>query len=305
MSDENQALSKNVIYAPLSSYTDTPPTPVSKETPEQSSLLDDPTNSKTRLYSVLINISKKYHGHVPSKVLRENMLDARLMQRALTLVGGGINNSLNATNKNNRKRKREHALSNNNRKKKQQQHVLANPSNSNDEKEFTPTNNKKNGIYNLPRTLETQEVLSTINKMWNDHVQRNIINWNCYDIKQLSTKLANIEVGGAYMRIVSSNNIHPKLIGQNGIILEESKNTWMIALTDYYCNTTASKKKKYDEEIQVIRVPKVGTSLAFRLKTDMLHNRKEDDSKLNGDNNDIKDFCIIINGPDSNKKQNK
>merc|ERR1712151_1271163 len=113
-------------------------------------------------------------------------------------------------------------------------------------KEFTPTNNKKNGIYNLPRTLETQEVLSTINKMWNDHVQRNAMTWNCHDIKQLSTKLANIELGGTYMRIVSSNNINPKLIGQNGIILEESKNTWMIALTDYYCNTTASKKKKYD-----------------------------------------------------------
>ena len=258
MSNQNQALSKETIYAPLSSYLDT--TTKAKELPAIPQQ-NDPFQAKTKLYTLLINLSKHYNGHMPSKVLRENTLDSRLMQRTLTLVSGGINNSLNSANK--RKRKREYTVSNTHRKKKAKE-----------------INNESN---TLPRNIETQEVLSSMNNIWKNYMQKAIR--DCQDIKQASSRLSNIELGGAYIRILSCKH-NSKIIGKNGVILEESKCTWNIAITDYDDNC----KKNV---IQVVRIPKDGASLAFRVDKGLLSERC---SKSCGNGKD--EMLVVINGPE-------
>lgn len=229
MSENKLSLSRSELYTPLSKILD----------PKRYEKTD--TN---KLCDLLENISKKYYEHTPSKILTRRTINNKLIQRSLTLIKGGINNSLAKKEK---KRKAEYTISNKVRKKK----VLEKP--------------KK-----LPRNEETDKMLQTWNGMWNEYAKA--ITSKSVDAKDISSAFADAELGGAHVHIISCTT-NPNYKGKNGIVVEETKNTWSIAIFGYRPNS---------EFVHIERVPKVHTALTFRITIG------------------TEEKCILINGASLN-----
>lgn len=247
------SFSRNELYAPLSSYLSSTDE-LNSSTPQGKNngktYFDVPSClSESKLYDWLETVSKTYHGHRASGKLRKKQLDGKLMNRSLTLVGGGINNALPGASKcskvglrKDKKQSRKYTMSGKKRKK-------------------FATKQQTFKTKSLDKTQDTEKILQSLHESWNSYAKELIS--GCENIEESSSRLASAELGGSHV-CISSCVHNPNLVGINGIILEETINTWTISQLKK-TEASTSKKKTIVTGIPLIRIPKQGTVLTFRM----------------------------------------
>ena len=241
MSDLHKTLSKSSLYAPLAAY-------------EQDSVLPSQylTNKKrvpesvkeSSMVELLVQVSQDINQHRSitigknngSKALSQSEVDARIRQRGLTLVGGGINND--------RIRREKRAKDSINISNRTRKRVLK-------------ASQKQSSF---PFHLSHVNSIAALHEMWNDYfnelLPKGVVNPSI--TTPLSLHLApmmdQVELVGAYATITSCKG-HNQMVGKEGYVVGMTANTWkMIQL--------AKTKREHDK---FLIVPKEGSILLLRV----------------------------------------
>ena len=241
MSDLHKTLSKCSLYAPLVAYEQDSVLPsqyltTKKKVPE--------SVKESAMVEFLVHVSQDINRHRSitigknngSKALTQFEVDARIRQRGLTLIGGGINND-----RIRRKQGVKHSMNISNRTRKR---VL------------------KASRKQLLVPFHTNHVDSTeaLHKMWNNYfnklLPKGIV--NPITAPSLSLHLApimdQVELVGAYATIVLCKG-HSQMVGKEGFVVEVTANTWKIL-------HLAKRKGMHDKSLVI---PKEGSILSLRI----------------------------------------
>jgi RNase P/RNase MRP subunit p29 len=183
---------------------------------------------------------------ISDKPLSTQVIDERIRQRALTLVGGGINSSMTSTGgKQNNKRRRHYEELSNRQKQKRFQQIQAKDlsrSKQEDEKAF--------------------DTLLKVNRKWNDYVRKlarlDQLLQDEDPIKTVSLRLAQLELVGAFVKLITCQ-AHKEWVGKEGMIVETTTNTWRLAIMK------VSDMQTQKQQPKVLVVPKKGSRLMFQL----------------------------------------
>lgn len=206
------------------------------------------------------------------KPLSSQAIEDRIRQRALTLVGGGINSSMSTTGKqaSNKRHRRHEELSNRQRKKLLKQRAQE----------------KKQVLNNKEKDEKAFNTLLEVNQKWNIYVRKlagitdmkkeeHVTDDDDSLRKTLSPRLAQVELVGAFVNIVECR-AHKEWVGKEGLVVATTTNTWRLAIIKL--------TQKQKQQPRVLVVPKRGSKLMFRLS--MGESRSPLCVVIRGDSND-------------------
>ena len=223
-------LSRNALYAPLVAYEQQNVDPSAYMTLRKSGI---PVSLRE---SSLIEFLQSVTANNGSKSLSLQEVEERIKQRALTLVGGGINSSLSK-----QKPRQERRTSLSNRKRKRILQSRASTSSG------------------APKENDTFQRLLTINEKWNDYVRKLVHDVDSCPLdsmeRRLSSRLFNMELAGAFVRITECS-AHKAWVGKEGIVLGTTANTWRLVVV------AAGNHQRLRK---VLVVPKRGSQLSFKV----------------------------------------
>jgi RNase P/RNase MRP subunit p29 len=268
--DGGKTLSKNALYAPLVAYEQTEVEP-SNYMSTRSSI--PKSLQVSSLVGCLQKVSYDYHrktakasdpknnGSRPASVAD---FDERIRQKAVTLIGGGINASvtskktMKSTTKSRKRRKREW---------KDVEPLLLGHDDSKKKRSSIP-------------------FLQQLNVSWNEYIAKILqVNGNTDEASSIKsrvvTKRERLELVGAHVRVATCCQ-KKSFIGTSGILLGETKNTWHIArirqpvikrdkqqvegankdVTEEAADDIGSGQKR---DTETITVPKRGSSLVLMI----------------------------------------
>jgi RNase P/RNase MRP subunit p29 len=201
--------------------------------------------------SSLVDFVQTVSTEISDKPLSTQVIDERIRQRALTLVGGGINSSMTSKqNSNNKRRSSRHyeELSNRQRKKR-----------------FQQIHSKD---LNRSKQQEDEKVFDTllkVNRKWNDYVRKLarvdqllLLQQDEDPIKIVSSRLAQLELVGAFVELITCQ-AHKEWVGKEGMVVETTTNTWRLAIMK------VSDRQTQKQQPKVLVVPKKGSRLMFQL----------------------------------------
>jgi len=241
-------LSRNALYAPLVAYEQQNVDPSAYMTTRKnvpSSLRE------SSLVDFIQSVSVKNSG----KPLSTKAVEERIRQRALTLVGGGINSSMTGK-QNKRKQQRHHEeLSNRQRKRilkeakeKRQEEDSKKKSKEQDEKAFSflLQINQKWNIY-IRKLAGVEKLMVDDDAVLTDSSR-----------KALSSRLAQVELVGAFVKIIECK-AHKEWVGKEGVVVVTTTNTWRLAIMKVSVDLQQKQRPK------VLVVPKHGSQLVFQL----------------------------------------
>lgn len=292
--EQGKSLSKNLVYTPLEAYIQydnaSAKSAVTAAVDHPSQYMNQQSSvpkslHESSLASFLQSVSHDYHRHQAtprdaknnaSRPLTIKDVDNRIKQRAVTLIGGGINASLPITTSQHKRTK--------NKKRRRQ----APWDQVQEQCQQWSTRNE--------RTLGDGEILREMNSAWNKYI------WNLMDIASnddgsnafnddsmaikrvqqlLSTNDGNIELVGAHVKIVSCES-HRAWAGRRGVLVGESANTYRIAGLEFSWSRRDPNhsKKGYANDILTLVVPKKATSLMLFLPMTDNDARQAEDAEL-------------------------
>lgn len=242
----SSTLSRNALYTPLVAY-------------EQTNVVDPSTYMTTRKNvpsslreSSLVDFIQSVSSQNTEKPLSTQHVEERIRQRALTLVGGGINSSMSTAGKRKRRQQRRHEeLSNRQRKRIQAKakQPLSSKTKHDDEKVFNLFLEVHQKWKTYVRKLaEVDDLLTSTESIVLTESSQ----------KTISSRLAQAELVGAYIRITECR-AHQAWIGKEGLIVGTTTNTWRVAIMNI------SPENKQKQRPKVLVVPKQGSKLVFRL----------------------------------------
>jgi hypothetical protein len=222
--DQPKTLSKKGLYAPLSVYRDQEDSSSSKKRKVAPSLKDSAlvdflyTVGRDHNRKATISVGKN-NGCKP---LSQNEVSDRIRQRALTLIGGGINTSISGEKSKKNASKATglyQTMSNRKRKLRQERQESV------------------GGSQQCPST-NTGDKLTEINRKWNDYVHGFLRDQGCdlqtkKGTRALTTMLTRYlpEVGivGSFINIAAcKSNKH--IVSKRGFMVGETAHTWRVAV---------------------------------------------------------------------------
>jgi RNase P/RNase MRP subunit p29 len=229
--DNRSSLSRNALYAPLVAYE--------QQTVDPSAYM---LNRKNVPSSIRESSLIQFLQSVGDLSTRD--VEDRIKQRALTLVGGGINSS--SLNKP-RKQRGVLVLSNRQRKRR----ILITSQRKQRRQDASGRNEKK----------DSSNLLLTLNTQWNMYVRKLVTREELSDASVLSQKLeSHLELAGAFVRITECC-AHKQWVGREGMIVETTANTWRIAWI-----------RGNNVPPKLLVVPKHGSQVAFSVRQDNNNN---------------------------------
>ena len=251
-SDAKQSsLSRNALYTPLVAY--------GQHDVDPSAYMTTRTNVPSALReSSLVAFFSVVSCQASSKPLSTQAIDERIRQRALTLVGGGINSSMtNAqTEKCKKRQRRQDELSNRQRKK------IMRDAKAGKKLEQASMKSEKEQCEKFFNTL------LELNQKWNIYV-RKLLGVDEYESlqtdkdstfrKTLSSRLVQAELVGAFVKLIECG-AHKKWIGKEGLIVGNFQNTWRLAIMQVSSGNVKAKQRP-----KVLVVPKQGSQLLLQI----------------------------------------
>jgi len=255
-----KTLSRNALYATLDTYVNDGSTKSSKIIP----------NLKEKsLYAFMQAVSGEYHSSHTSlglengannggRGLKSRNFEAKLGQRALTLIKGGIGTSIV-------KSTADMVDSGNSgkRKKSLRNEIIRIPGSISRKKRRRCRNEV--GAHSTARKLDGT-VLLGLHKMWEKYAKVLLQKCMCaisFDAEEASSLVATGELVGAFVKIKSSNSCKSH-VGKQGYIVEITKNTWRIAIpSDKSLDISDSNKAA---AFKIILLPKKGSSLVLYIQ---------------------------------------
>jgi RNase P/RNase MRP subunit p29 len=263
-----KTLSRNALYATLDTYVNDGSTKSSKVSP----------NLKEKsLYAFMQAVSGEYHSSHTSlglengannggRGLKARNFEAKLGQRALTLIKGGVGTSIVKSTPD---------LVNSGisgkRKKELRNEIIRIPG--------SISRNKRRrcqievGAHHTGRKNMDGTVLLGLHKMWEKYAKVLLQKCMChisFDAEEASSLIATGELVGAFVKIKSSDSCKSH-VGKEGYIVEITKNTWRIAVPlDKSLDVSDSNRAA---KVKVILLPKKGSSLVLHIQ------RSDDDNE--------------------------
>ena len=235
-------LSRNALYTPLIAYDQQKVDPSQYMTTARSSV---PTSLRE---SSLVDFVQTVSTETSDKPLSTQAIEDRIRQRALTLVGGGINSSMTAGGKQRQERQRHEELSNRQKKKILKQAKA-----------------KQTGLNPKQEDEKVFNTLLEVNRKWNVYVRKLARVDQLQDFsdddsiqKTLSSRLAQVELVGAFVKLIECR-AHKEWVGKEGMIVDTTTNTWRLAIMK------VSGIQTQKQQPRVLVVPKKGSQLMFQL----------------------------------------
>ena len=252
------SLSKNALYAPLSTYINEGGGNSNNNTSIHRNL------KEKSLYSFLESISDEYHSSRTllgvengGQGLKARQIEAKLGQRALTLIKGGIRtlvvkstSDIDCHEKTVSKRKRGNEII----------RLFGSMSH---------TKRKKVGKSFVGKPFSIHgNVLVKLNRMWNEYVQ-NLLGKKKKAIdasSEVASLLSTAELVGSLVRI-SRCKACQSYQGKCGFMVDVTKNTWRIALPKDGSSVEETKLEQISDEAMFkgVIIPKQGTSLLLTI----------------------------------------
>eukprot|EP00979_Chaetoceros_neogracilis_P006887 scaffold1405_cov220-Chaetoceros_neogracile.AAC.2 len=254
-----KTLSRNALYATLDTYLND-----GSKNPKES-----PNLREKSLYTFMQGVSSDYHSSHTSlglengannggRGLKARHYEAKLGQRALTLIKGGIGTSIV-------KSTTDMVGSSNAAKwKKNNRNVIIRLPGSISGKKRKRCKNQV-GAHHSAGKLDGI-VLLGLHKMWEKYIRillQACLLSNPFDAQEASSLIATAEIVGAFVKIKSSDSCKSH-IGRQGYVVEITKNTWRIAVPVNGSIDVADSSKI--SIFKVIVVPKKQSSLAMRIR---------------------------------------
>ena len=278
--EEFGSLSRNALYAPLNSY-------VNQESNRQKEKKQQNLNNSVKeksLYTFLEKVSVEYHDSTSnlSKLsgtngglpLRSRHMEAKVAQRALTLIGNGCDVPIAKSTSSLFIRDTENAHAKKRKRKVGTNFLHGSLSQRKRKRSIGQIETMENPII-TPDCIITKQMLIGLNSIWKDYIA-NLMKQNklhnareSIDRCKVANILSHAELIGAEVFIkgkFTSNNFI-----QGGILIDDSRNTWKIA------SPLNGSRKIYDsfsvgddEKYQVHVIPKAGRLLLFQCKVALL-----------------------------------
>mmetsp|Transcript_15974 Transcript_15974/g.24889 ORF Transcript_15974/g.24889 Transcript_15974/m.24889 type:complete len:241 (-) Transcript_15974:377-1099(-) len=215
------SLSKDLLYAPLKSRLQQQTASSTKKRKRKSIEVE-----QQELVTFLQDASS---ATKPGSKLQKSVIENKLFQRALTLVGGGIGNGFGAESSGKVGRKIGRLLPVSNRKRRKAGVFLYNP---------------KDGICDVSK-------LGPLIKLWSKYATDLL--QGCKSVAEASRRLSNdAELSGAMVKVLRCNSC-ASFVGLEGVMVQTTANTWRIAQV---------RKAPIGK---VRTVPKVGTEVGFQI----------------------------------------
>jgi RNase P/RNase MRP subunit p29 len=270
---QSATLSKNALYTPLVAFeSDGDPSLY------MASRKKVPTSIReSSLMDFLQSVSVDYHRNSSTSTSKNNGgrplslsdVDDRIRQRALTLIGGGINASL--AKKRARVDRNPDVMSNRKQKRiiseARLQHVTSVDS------VLSVTDTRRAALQRKEQTL------AKLTERWNDYIKEMIgppgheLNDAAYALA--SSRLGTCELIGGVVRIKKCP-AHKSWVGKEGMVTEETSNTWKILrIQRVEAAEGPTRLRVVGKELVV---PKMNAELSFRVQTN--ENEKSDKPKF-------------------------
>lgn len=235
------SLSRNSLYTPLIAYDQEKVDPSQYMTTARSSV---PTSLRE---SSLVDFVQTVSAETSDKPLSTQAIEERMRQRALTLVGGGINSRMTCSSKQrSHHQRRQHEQLSNRQKKKIGKREKAKQTDANPKQE----------------DAKAFDALLQVNRKWNVYVRKLARVDQLQDDKSiqktLSSRLAHLEVVGASVTLIECR-AHEAWVGKEGMIVDTTTNTWRLAIIK------VSGIQTQKQQPRVLVVPKKGSKLMFKL----------------------------------------
>ena len=279
--EDGKTLSKNALYAPLIAYDQSNVEPANYLATKSSIPKSLQENSLIQLWRTA---SVDYHRQSSSAKDAKNggsrplfipEIDDRVRQRAVTLLGGGIQSTVTTHRNSHPERK--------SRKERIRRRINS--------KSAFPS---KQGI-DLQDNLN---YLRRLNASWNEYIMKVLeIDSTSYDefttIARPACDMSKLDLVGSHFQIATCTQA-AKLVGQSGVLLGVSKNTWKVAILRPHVACRPSEEKSADgrsirsksilqsdpsigavlhPEIQILMVPKRGSSLMLMIPAENSRSR--------------------------------
>jgi len=271
VTDDSKTLSRNALYTPLRAYEQDQIDPNTY----MGTLKSIPISLKeSSLSSFMHRVSEDYHrnrakGPDPknngSRPISVSDMEDRLRQRAVTLVGGGINSSMITSKKGQSRQTKDRK-----RPRREWKEVEAKLKRNN------------------PTSMDVITFLRSTNDRWNNYIHQVLqIGSNKVqnpklpdemDLRVIKAKLIavrdDIELSGARVRIDSCRSKR-HLVNVHGLLVSETKNTWSIAIPKRPQGKKRKRSEAHDDDgtgtvkdssgttdsVDIVLVPKDGSSL--------------------------------------------
>lgn len=273
--EDGKTLSKNALYAPLIAYDQSSIEPANYLATKSSISKSLQENSLIQFWRT---VSVDYHRQSSSAKDAKNggsrplfipEIGDRVRQRAVTLLGGGIQSTV-TTHPNSR-------LERKSRKERKRRRIDAESASAFPSKQQIDF---QNDIHYLRR----------LNASWNEYIMKVLeIDTTSDDefttIVRPACDMSKLDLVGSHFQIATCNQ-NAKLVGQSGVLVGVSKNTWKVAMLRVHSARRPSEEKSTDgrsiqsksllqsdpstgavlhPEIQILMVPKRGSSLMLMI----------------------------------------
>lgn len=276
------SLSRNALYAPLTSY-------VSQESNRQKEKKQQNLNNSVKeksLYTFLEKVSVEYHNSTSnlSKLsgtngglpLRSRHMEAKVAQRALTLIGNGCDVQIAKSTSNLSIRDTENSHTMQRKRKVCSNFIHGSLSRRKRKRSIGHNETMENQIETKDCTF-TKQMLIGLNSIWKDYIailmkQNKLHNAReSIDRSKISNLLSNAELIGAEVFIKGESSSSNNFI-QAGVLIDESEKTWKIASpkngsTKIYDSFSVGDDTKY----QIHVIPKAGRLLLFQVKLTLMN----------------------------------
>ena len=244
--EDGKSLSKNLMYAPLMAYEQAEVEP-SNYVSSQTSVPKDLQESS--LATFLQNSSYDYHRYHArpsdpknngSRPLSLGDMSERIRQKAVTLIGGGINSSLPSSTKKFSKLGKRRCR---------------------DWKDVEPVLRQ----HQKTSKVDTLRYLRQLNSYWNSYISSILMVNGASEKDVMSLKSSfiaarnTVELVGAHVRIASCTQMK-QLTGILGVLIGETRSTWKVAILKR-SKHTPKHRKEVQSDVKFIFVPKEGSTL--------------------------------------------
>jgi hypothetical protein len=239
-----KTLSRASLYASLESYTQKDPALYMRQQAVSA------TKQELALVEFFATVSESYnktlqHKHSKNTACRplsSREMNDRLKQRALTLVGGGINTTTNVTTKS--KMDQDRTLAPTSKRRRETKRILRSE-------------------WGGEQVVQQQTFLMNLNRMWNEYIWQ-LLEHDGRDFAFRFSELSSqVEWVGARV-VIEECHQHPTWRGRGGYLIAQTKNTWQVVELK---GTTCSG---------ILVIPKLKTCLKVSLPCNDAHEKLSD-----------------------------